>query len=62
MSKSNAVTLAPNGFPWRSLLIGLLALACLMGAGVMLFPKAALGGIFIVSALLSIAVFAALLG
>jgi len=62
MSKSNAVTLAPRGFPWRSALISAVVLAVLMGAGVMMFPMASVGGIFIVSALLSIAVFAGSLG
>lgn len=62
MSKGNTVPLVPKGFPWRSALIGVVVVALLMGIGTMLFPKASMGGIFVVSALLGIGVFSASLG
>lgn len=62
MSKHNAISLAPKGCPWHSVLIGAVVIAVLMGAGRMLFPHASLGGIFIVSSLVGIGAFAASLG
>lgn len=62
MSKGNAVPLAPKGFPWRSVLIGVVVLAVLVGVGMIVFPKASLGGIFVVSSLLSIGAFSTSLG
>lgn len=62
MSNSNAAPLVPKGFPWRSLLIGVVVLALLMGVGTMLFPKVSIGGIFVVAALLGIGAFSASLG
>lgn len=60
--KASPIILAPSGFPWWAALIGLAVLASGIIGGTILFPGAAIGGIFIVSALVSIAAFAGSLG
>ncbi|TNC98320.1 MAG: Membrane protein [Stygiobacter sp.] len=60
--KANPVILAPNGFPWRAALIGGAVIAVGVVGGMAVFPAAAVGGLFIVSALIGLAVFAASLG
>ena len=62
MTKQVPVILAPNGFPWRAAIVGAAIVAIGIFGGTLWFPGAALGGIFIVSALVGLAGFAASLG
>jgi hypothetical protein len=59
---ANPIILAPNGFPWRAAVIGIAVVAVGVLGGMAVFPAAAVGGLFIVSALIGLAVFAASLG
>lgn len=64
MSKpqSEPVPLAPNGFPWRAALIGAAVIGIGTLGGALAFPGAALGGVFLVSALVGLAAFSLSLG
>jgi hypothetical protein len=60
--KASPIILAPNGFPWRAALVGITVIVGGIVGGMILFPGAAVGGIFIVTALVGIAAFAGSLG
>ena len=60
--KASPIILAPDGFPWRAAVVGLAVIVGGIVGAIALFPGAAIGGIFIVTALVGIAAFAASLG
>ena len=59
---SGGIVLAPRGFPWRAIFVGLAVFALCMGAAFAVWGVAAGGGAMVVSGLLAIAAFAASLG
>ncbi|MBF0323797.1 hypothetical protein [Magnetospirillum moscoviense] len=59
---AKAIILAPNGFPWRSLAIGIAVIFAGMGVGLYVIGAGSVGGTFVVSAMIGIAAFAASLG
>ncbi|MBR9970537.1 hypothetical protein [Magnetospirillum sulfuroxidans] len=60
--KASPIILAPNGFPWRAAVVGVAVIVGGIVGGTILFPNAAIGGVFIVTALVGIAAFAGSLG
>jgi hypothetical protein len=59
---NNAIILAPNGFPWRSALIGAVVTGIGMAIGLFVIGSGSVGGTFVVCALIGLAAFAASLG
>jgi hypothetical protein len=57
-----AIILAPNGFPWRSMAVGVAVILAGMGVGLYVLGAVSVGGTFVVSAMIGIAAFAASLG
>lgn len=56
------IVLAPSGFPWRPAVIGITVLMVGLVVGLLILGATALGGTFVVSAMIGAAAFAAALG